>query len=139
MVRLRCRPAALLLLVLHLAGCYTWRPTSVSPREAIDQEQPRRVRVTRPDSTTVVVIAPVIVGDSIAESTEVCSRTFEGVPPRCRQTVSNVLAISEVVGLEVQRVSAARTAGLVTFAVAASAGLFLALAFATCDPSDWGC
>jgi len=36
----------LLLLSLQLSGCSTWQPRTVSPQEALEMEQPSRVRVT---------------------------------------------------------------------------------------------
>ena len=47
----RCRPLALSLLVVHLGACATWQPSTVSPRQLIEEERPPSIRVIRHDGT----------------------------------------------------------------------------------------
>ena len=61
----RYRPLALLLLVLQLGACTSWRPITVSPQQLIEAEQPSSVRVTQPDGVQVVLKDPAIRNDSI--------------------------------------------------------------------------
>lgn len=65
MSSLKCRPVALFLLVVFLAGCYTWRPTTVSPPELIEQEAPSQLRVTRRSGEQVKISDPQFRADSI--------------------------------------------------------------------------
>ena len=61
----RYRPMAVLLLVLQLQACTSWRPVTVSPREFIEEEQPSAIRVTRPDGTSLFMENPTVADDSI--------------------------------------------------------------------------
>lgn len=85
MQALRCRPLALLMLVVFLAGCYSWRPTTVSPRQVIEEEQPSRVRVTLNSGTVTVIPDPVLVGDSIIPLEELQCQS--GYTPTTRTSV----------------------------------------------------
>ena len=66
MSELRYRPFALLMLVLYLGACTSWRPSTVSPRQLIEEEQPGAVRVTTTDGTRVLLREPSIEADSIS-------------------------------------------------------------------------
>ncbi len=61
----RYRPVALVLLVLHLGACTTWRPATVSPPQLIEEEEPGRVRITRTDGERVTIQDPEVRADSI--------------------------------------------------------------------------
>ena len=61
----RYRPMALVLLVLHLGACTTWRPATVSPQQLIREEQPSSVRITLTSGETITVIDPIVRNDSI--------------------------------------------------------------------------
>ena len=56
---------ATLLLAVHLTGCYSWRPTTISPAQLIAEEQPDKVRVTLTDETRLTLDRPRIGNDSI--------------------------------------------------------------------------
>ena len=58
------RVIAALLLVL-LTGCYSWRPTTISPAQLIAEEEPSTVRVTLRDGTQLTLGDPTIRNDSI--------------------------------------------------------------------------
>ena len=51
MFRLRFRLVAALMLVLHLAGCVTWKPIPLDPPDS-SQLLPKRVRVTTTETVT---------------------------------------------------------------------------------------
>ena len=73
----RYRPVALLMLVLHLTGCYGWRTTTVRPGELIAVEQPSAVRVTLTDGTQRTLPDPTIRNDSISGVALADVSTFE--------------------------------------------------------------
>jgi len=127
---LRCREAALLLLSLHFYGCTTWRPTTVSPRQVIEEEQPQRVRVTGPDGTPVVIEHPVVRNDSIATVTEADCRTSVAGGGRfnCREVAQSVMPLSEVDRIEVRGFSGWRTVGMIVLVSAIAYGAAVAIA-----------
>ncbi len=66
----RYRPMALVLLVLHLSACSTWRPTFVSPQQLIPVERPSSVRATLRSGATVTLENPIVRNDSILGVTD---------------------------------------------------------------------
>lgn len=104
----RCCPVALFLLVVFLAGCYSWRPSTISPPELIADEQPSQVRVSRTDGTRLAIRRPLIRNDSIATRERVCSGRLG-----CYEVTNGVLPLDQIEALEVRRFSAGRTAVLV--------------------------
>jgi hypothetical protein len=48
-----------------LAGCTQWQVQSVPPQQLVATQHPGRIRVTRPDSTKLVLTDPEIVGDTL--------------------------------------------------------------------------
>jgi hypothetical protein len=75
MPSLRCRPAALLLLVLPVAACTFRSPVTVSPREFVEKEHPPLVRVTLTDGRQVRIENPIVLADSIRAAPP-CERVF---------------------------------------------------------------
>jgi len=115
MTHLLRRPIVPLLLALHVAGCTTWRPSTVAPRQLIEDEQPGRIRSTLPDSTTLIVTAPTVVSDSIATVREECQTSVVGGRYDCAAVeTTSVIALQDVAWVEIPRFSLARTIGLVT-------------------------
>ena len=57
--------AAVLLAVLHLAGCTSWQPSTVSPRQVLEETQPGSVRVTTAGGRQSVIHEPAVENDSI--------------------------------------------------------------------------
>ena len=90
MSSLKCRPVALFLLVVFLAGCYTWRPTTVSPPELIEEEAPEQVRVTQWNGEQVTISNPKVQADSIVGA-------------------EAGIALEDVRGIEVRRLDGAKT------------------------------
>ena len=107
MSALRCRPVALLLLVLILGACTTWRPSTIGPRQLIEEERPRVVRVTGPDSVQRVVRNPRIEDGAIVMDAE-CRRSQS---PRGGYIcpTETILTLEDVTGIDVRRVAFGRT------------------------------
>ena len=61
----RYRPLALLLLVLHLAGCYSWQPVTVSPRQLIEEAAPDHIRIFKADGEGMELRNPQVESDSL--------------------------------------------------------------------------
>lgn len=126
MSALRCRSLAMLMLVVFLAGCTTWRPTTVSPRVLIEEEQPSSIRVTRTDGTSQVLNSPIIVNDSIAVVEEQGCEVSDAGGGRfnCVETEPRVLMpLDEVRAVEVRRSSSAGRG----FLIGAGVGLAVSL------------
>ena len=126
MQALRLRPIAVLLLCLHLAGCTTWRPVQVPPREFIEAEPPKRVRVHLPDREALSLYAPSVLGDSIA-----------GLTNRHVAASRTLVAIDDVSQLESRGFSAGKTLLGVSIAAAVfMAGVLVAIANNECFPYE---
>jgi len=94
----RFRPAAAVLLFLHLSACTSWQPTYVSPSQLIPRERPTSVRATLSGGARVTLEFPIMRNDSILGDSDF------GVLG---------VASSDLVGpLEVRRFSLGRTIGL---------------------------
>lgn len=89
------RPPLLLLVLLlvPLAGCRTWQPTSVSPEALFRTDPPERVRVTRADGVQLVLERPEIRAGAIVAT-----------------AAPGAVLIENVDVLEVRSVSVLRTA-----------------------------
>ena len=61
----RYRPVALLMLVLHLPGCYSWEAATVGPRQFIEEEEPGHIRILRADGTRMELRNPQVEADSL--------------------------------------------------------------------------
>jgi len=111
----RYRPAAVLLLALHLHACVTHRPVTTDPAEFLRSERPGRVRVTKTDGTTVAVREPVVSGDSIfGVETYSDISNISGQPREVTRTREvPVMPLNELSQLEVVSVSGWRTTGLI--------------------------
>jgi len=93
-------------LLLSLAACHSWRPTTASPQMLIADERPSEIRITLADGSVRMIRSPQIVSDSIVGSTEF------GLTRAAAMDLRTV---------EVRRFNVLRTAGL----VAAHVGLVL--------------
>ena len=120
----RHRPIALLLLALQLAGCYRWEPTTVSPREFVNETHPQEVRVSLSDSVPQLHIGgPFIDGDAIV-----------GHAPGSTWDRREV-ALDRVTAIEARRVDALKTMGLITVIVGAVGFVW---GLSELRSSDWG-
>ena len=61
----RYRPVALILLVLHLTGCYSWQPATVGPRQFIEEEEPGHIRIVQADGERMELRNPRVEADSL--------------------------------------------------------------------------
>ena len=101
-MRLRCyRPLAVLLLTLHLQACMSWQPTTVSPRQVIEEGS---FRVTAADGTRLEVRNATIEDDSL-RADRLC-RDIE-CPGGVTQRLT--IALDDVQELETRRISARKT------------------------------
>ena len=112
----RYRPVAIVLLVLHLSACTTWRPSPIEPRQLIEEERPSAVRITKTDGTEQVVREPRIQGDSIAMTSEDCRTSVAagasvagGVRILCETTTLAVAALGDVRGIEIRQSDTGKT------------------------------
>jgi hypothetical protein len=103
-----CRryPFLLLLLGVMLGGCVTWRPYDATLSDG--QRLPSYIRATRQDSSQVSFTDPFVRGDTLYGRARADS---VGVP------------VSEIAGLEREKVSVERTLGAVVVAPAAVLGV----------------
>ena len=117
----RYRPVAVLMLVLHLGACTTWRPVTVSPRQFDEEEQPDRVRVWQ-DERATELRNPVIEGD-------ILTTTVPTEPPVG-------IALTDIASMEARGFALNRTILMVLI----PAGLFVAagLSYSPIEPSA-GC
>ena len=92
------RPIAYALLLCYLAACTTWHvEEGVSPLLLIATEHPSRLRLTRSDSSLIVLENPRVVG----------SDTLVGEGHKAATRV----AVSDVRQVAIQKVSAGKTIG----------------------------
>lgn len=115
----KCRPVALVLLVVHLGGCYSWRPTTVAPPQVIEVEDPAQVRVTSVGCGRLVLSDPEIRGDSLAGLSEVYAQVEVaprggafGGEVRTRTYSRAAVALSDIQEIEVRKASVLKTAAL---------------------------
>lgn len=106
---------SVLLVLVAAAACRTWQPTALSPERLIATERPERVRVTVPGGATVTLRNPIVVNDSIVASVA----PDPGAP---FATARPGVPTAAVEGLEVSRLSRARTIAMGVGIVAISLG-----------------
>jgi hypothetical protein len=93
------QPIVCAVLLCYLAACTSWHvEQDVTPLQLISTKQPSRVRLTRADSSSLVLDQPQIAaGDSV-------TGTHNGVLRR--------IAVSDVTQVATSKISAGRTIGL---------------------------
>jgi len=112
------------MLVLFLGSCTTWQPTTISPRQVIEEDQPRSVRVTGSDGVRRIVRNPRIEDEAIVMDAE-CRRTPNPQGGYICPT-ETVVALDDVTRIDVRRVAVVRSAllllgfGVAGFALAFS-------------------
>ena len=67
------RTSAIVLLTLHLSACgpwltETWQPTTLSPKQLIEEQHPVMINLTKNDGSQLVLVYPTVEGDSISGS-----------------------------------------------------------------------
>ena len=120
------RPIASALLLWCLAACTTWHvEKGVSPLLLISTEYPSAVRLTRADSSQIVLHQPrIAVGDSLAG-------LHNGAP--------SSVAVSDVTQIAIRRFSTRKTLGLILAIQAVALVVGVATCPAVFDISKPGC
>lgn len=113
------RPAVSLMLLLHLAGCYSWQPVTVSPRQFVEDEQPGHIRISQGDDEELELRNPRIEGDSLAARISTYNRT--GIVR---------IALTDITAFRARRFSTLKTWGAV---VLTSASLAVSLVWLSLD------
>jgi len=101
------------MLLLHLAGCYSWQPVTVSPRQFVEEEQPGHIRISQADDEELELRNPRIEGDSLAARISTYNRT--GIVR---------IALADITAVEARRLSTPKTWGAVVL-TGASFAVFL--------------
>ena len=117
---MRYSPAAATLLVLFLQGCTRWTPMAVQPAAL---PTTNKVRATLRTGQQVIVTSPVFSGDTLKEAVTGGIRWSRPLRPVLRSGIP----LAEISALEVQKVDAGATAGLVVVTGVAVAGITLLL------------
>jgi hypothetical protein len=109
---------AILLLAGGLSGCLgsglkSWRVQSPSPAQVVTQQHPKRIRITRADSTKIVVRDPSVIGDSLV-AVDAADRRI-------------ALPLAEVLQVEVQKTPVAAAIFATVVGTAALVWLFASL------------
>ena len=97
----RYRLVALLLLGFQISACASWQPSTVSPRQLIQEERPQAVRVTHIDGRSQVIRNPTIARDSVAVVSGECRRV-QGTRGRYQCPTTGLMALSDVREIEAQ-------------------------------------
>jgi hypothetical protein len=116
------RPVAVLLVVVQVAGCTSWRVETLPPAELISQKHPDLLRVEQVDGKRVMVYRPEVQGDSLLGRQ---SATSKG---------SRAVSLTSVSSVSTSHFSAGKTLGL-TLGLTAVAAAVAAIVIAS---SDWG-
>lgn len=104
----------------QLVGCTSWKIQNVPPQDAINGRQLYQVRLTRPDSSQLVLFRPRIVGDSL-----IGERSDSGGPNQPPARVA--LPLSSIQSVAVRRPDATRTTLLLVGVGAAVGGVIAAM------------
>jgi hypothetical protein len=106
-------PVASLLLVLLLAGCKSWRPSTVSPRQLIEEQQPERILLVQAGGRQLDVGDPRVEGDSITavvRGRRVLPAESSGVVGRRAEYEDTIrVALADVTGVKTRHLSVGRT------------------------------
>jgi hypothetical protein len=134
------RTIILLVVILPLQGCASWGPTSVDPRQLIEEQRPSTIRVHSLSGDRRVADKPEIENDSIMTRSERCRASVAaGGRVVCESSRTAVAALSDIDFIEVEQFDAMRTAGGVVLAPIGLIALMFMVLVATCDESDgWG-
>jgi hypothetical protein len=123
--------AALLMLALHLTGCMTWKPVTVSPRQLIEEQQPERIRLVQADGRQLDLIDPRLDGDTItAPDRSLRKHTRSGL----RYDTTVRIALTDVTAVETRGYSAT---GVAIGVVITPAAIFFVVRMTVMNPR-WG-
>ena len=114
------RALSAVLLPAYLSACTSWQVPTVSPEQAITEDQPSKVRVTLTDSSVVEMEQPRIVGD-----------TLRGVvkSEAADSLVERDVLLADIANLEVSKTDATNSVllglGIVAGAIVVGAALYV--------------
>jgi len=111
-----------------LSACTHWQVQSVSPQQVLETRHPQKIRVTRADSTKVVLAEPRIVGDTLYG---VGARS----PRAAHQPPGEGIALADVSQVAIRRTDPAATTLLVLGSAAVVGGVALVV-FVSSLPED---
>jgi hypothetical protein len=106
----------------HLAGCTSWRPAGVAPRQLFSDDPPGRVRVTKPDGTILVLTHPHLLADSLYGSARVRGSSRGS-------TVA--VSLTDLRQLEVRQASSGKSIGLLLGVAAVGVATYFLVVSAT--------
>ena len=127
----RYRRPALLLLVLHLQACSTWRPSPVSITEAM-QDEPAAIRVTTVDGTVRTLDDPRLWRDSLTTEASMVYCPRDRAEP-CPATGGDgeslaPIPLDQITSVEVRQFSTGRTLGAVALTGVVAFGVVFLIA-----------
>lgn len=125
------RMVAVALLALHLAGCYSWKASPLSPRELLTTRSPSRIRVATASGTRLVVRQPVLDADSIR------GRIFEERARAYRLAEMPGIALADVTRVELRRINVVGTAIAATLTLVVVGTAVFAIACSASDCIGW--
>ena len=109
----------LLMLMVHLTGCYTLQPVTMSPRQLFEEADPGRITVVQADGVELELRDPRVEADSLVAR-------LTG-----NRTGDISFALSDITVVEAPGLHAGRTAGAVVLALPGVL-LILGRVFGTC-------
>ena len=116
----RVRRTRRLAFILLLNACYAWRPVQLTPTHPLGENE--RVRVVRSDGSTLVLVAPRVVSDSL-------------VSERPGSAARLAIPMTDVRRTDTRRLNRGRTALLV---IGVAAGAYLAVGAWAASQMDFG-
>jgi len=116
----RQRLWAPIMLAAGLSACTRWQVQSVSPQQVLETRQPQKMRVTRTDSTEVVLEQPRIVSDTLYGISA-------GTPRAGNHPSGEGIALADVSQVAIRRTDPAATTAVVLGSAAVVGGVFLAI------------
>ena len=111
------RVIALLMACTLSSACTAWHTTSLQPQQFSAEKSPRKARLTLSDGTRLTARHPVMVGDSLVWA--------DGSSASPRDSTRSAVLASSVRRVQVRRVDAGLTIGLVMLVGAAVGGAIL--------------
>jgi hypothetical protein len=125
---IKARTILLALSLSQLSACASWRVTSASPQQVMAEYRPSQIRVTRTDSTRLVLRHPRITGDTLYGANESRSARAEHATPYA-------VALADVGQVAIRKGDAGRTTLLALGSAALATGIGFAIWVASL-PSD---
>jgi hypothetical protein len=108
------------MMAASISACTRWQVQSVSPQQVLETRQPQKIRVTRTDSTEVVLEQPRIVSDTLYGISA-------GTPQAVNHGSGEGIALADVSRVAIRRTDPVATTGLVLGSAAVAGGIFLAI------------